>query len=114
MPAAMMSRSDGKSAPGFRPNPSKPSNAPPNSKPSSLARASNAARPASPPRQTGVDQSARQKPGTPDARPEQKILCQSFFKSVGPRTYAAQVKEAGNGNHFILLTEGNRDKATGE
>ncbi|HEX3355669.1 MAG TPA: DUF3276 family protein [Tepidisphaeraceae bacterium] len=45
---------------------------------------------------------------------EPKILFQTFFKSVGTRTYAAQVKEAGNGNHFILLTEGNRDKKTGE
>jgi Protein of unknown function (DUF3276) len=47
-------------------------------------------------------------------KPEPKILHQAFFKSVGTRTYAAQVKEAGNGNHFILLTEGNRDKKTGE
>ena len=28
---------------------------------------------------------------------EPKILFQQFFKSVGPRTYAAQVKEAGSG-----------------
>lgn len=40
---------------------------------------------------------------------EPKILFQSYFKSVGPRTYAAQVKEAGNGNHFLVLTEGKRD-----
>lgn len=45
---------------------------------------------------------------------EQKILFQQFFKSVGPRTYAAQVKEANNGNHFLVLTEGKRDDATGE
>lgn len=45
---------------------------------------------------------------------EPKILFQTFFKSVGPRTYAAQVKEAGNGNHFIVLTEGKRDDKTGE
>ena len=43
------------------------------------------------------------------AKPEPKILFQDFFKSVGPRTYAAQVKEAGNGNHFLVLTEGKRD-----
>ena len=43
-----------------------------------------------------------------------KILFQQFFKSVGPRTYAAQVKEAGNGNHFLVLTEGRRDEKTGE
>ena len=50
--------------------------------------------------------------GKPKAEP--KILFQSYFKSVGPRTYAAQVKEAGNGNHFLVLTEGKRDDATGD
>jgi hypothetical protein len=45
---------------------------------------------------------------------QQKILFQKFFKSVGPRTYAAQVKEASNGNHFLVLTEGKRDDATGD
>lgn len=45
---------------------------------------------------------------------EPKILFQTYFKSVGPRTYAAQVKEAGNGNHFIVLTEGKRDEKTGD
>ena len=43
---------------------------------------------------------------------EPKILFQSYFKSVGPRTYAAQVKEAGNGNHFLVLTEGKRDEGS--
>jgi Protein of unknown function (DUF3276) len=49
---------------------------------------------------------------TQEAQPkaEPKILFQDYFKSVGPRTYAAQVKEAVNGNHFIVLTEGKRDK----
>jgi len=47
-------------------------------------------------------------------KPEPKILFQRFFKSVGPRTYAAQVKEASNGNHFLVLTEGKRDDKTGE
>ena len=47
-------------------------------------------------------------------RPEPKILGQFYFKSVGPRTYASQVKEAANGNHFIVLTEGRRDKETGD
>jgi|SRR5581483_6174364 len=50
----------------------------------------------------------------PEPKKDHKILYQTYFKSVGPRTYAAQVKEAGNGNHFILLTEGRRDKETGE
>jgi len=45
---------------------------------------------------------------------EPKILFQKYFKSVGPRTYASQVKEAGNGNHFLVLTEGKRDDKTGE
>ena len=50
----------------------------------------------------------------PEQTKEHKILYQTYFKSVGTRTYAAQVKEAGNGNHFILITEGSRDKQTGE
>jgi hypothetical protein len=45
---------------------------------------------------------------------QQKILFQNYFKSVGPRTYAAQVKEAGNGNHYLVLTEGKRDESTGD
>lgn len=45
---------------------------------------------------------------------EPRILFQKFFKSVGPRTYAAQVKQAGNGNHFLVLTEGKRDQKTQE
>jgi len=47
-------------------------------------------------------------------KPEPKILFQKFFKSVGPRTYAAQLKEAANGNHFLVLTEGKRDEKTNE
>ena len=43
---------------------------------------------------------------------EPKILFQSYFRSVGTRTYAAQVKEAGNGNHFLVLTEGKRDEGS--
>jgi hypothetical protein len=42
------------------------------------------------------------------------ILFQKFFKSVGPRTYAAQVKRARNGNHYLVLTDGHRDDKTGE
>ena len=45
---------------------------------------------------------------------EAKILFQQFFKSVGPRTYAAQVKEAGNGNHFVVLTESKRSDGDAE
>src|SRR5687768_18530058 len=52
--------------------------------------------------------------GPAPAKPEPVILFQNYFKSVGPRTYAAQVKEAGNGNHFLVLTEGKRDDASGD
>ncbi len=51
---------------------------------------------------------------TSGPKPEPKILFQKFFKSVGPRTYVAQVKEAANGNHFVVLTEGKRDEKTNE
>jgi hypothetical protein len=30
------------------------------------------------------------------------------------KTYAAQLKRANNGNHFLVLTEGKRDESTGE
>ena len=45
---------------------------------------------------------------------DHEILFQKFFKSVGPRTYAAQVKRAVNGNHYLVLMEGKRDDKTGE
>ena len=45
---------------------------------------------------------------------EPKILFQSYFKSVGPRTYAAQVKRAKNRNEYLVLMEGKRDASTGE
>lgn len=45
---------------------------------------------------------------------EPKIIHQTFFKSVGPRTYAAQIKEIANGNHLLVLTEGKRDEKTNE
>ena len=54
----------------------------------------------------------RGKPSGP--KPEAAILFQQFFKSVGPRTYAAQVKKAANGNQFLVLTEGKRDEKTSE
>ena len=62
-----------------------------------------------PPRARFANGSAKDK-----SNAEPKILFQTYFKSVGPRTYAAQVKEAGNGNHFLVLTEGKRDDATGD
>jgi len=48
------------------------------------------------------------------SKPEPRILFQKYFKSVGPRTYAAQLMQAGNGNHYLVLTEGKRDDASGE
>jgi hypothetical protein len=53
-------------------------------------------------------------PVGPGNKPEAEILFQKYFKSVGPRTYAAQLKKAGNGNHFLVFTEGKRDDNTGE
>jgi len=52
--------------------------------------------------------------GARPATKDHEILSQRFFKSVGPRTYAAQVKRAANGNHYLVLMEGKRDDKTGE
>ena len=52
--------------------------------------------------------------GAGPAKPEHEILFQTYFKSVGPRTYAAQVKRASNDNHYLVLTEGKRDDKTSE
>ena len=63
--------------------------------------------------------SPRRRAVRPKARPHGEkqpdpILFQTYFKSVGPRTYAAQMKRAGNGNHYLVFTEGKREKATNE
>jgi hypothetical protein len=50
---------------------------------------------------------------SPPAKTEPKILFQTFFKSVGPRTYAAQIKELANGNQLLVFIEGKRDEKTG-
>jgi len=52
------------------------------------------------------------KANAPKAEP--KILFQKLFKSVGPRTYSAHVKECPSGNQFLVLTEAKRDADTGE
>ena len=66
---------------------------------------------------------ARPKPAPPATRKlraprkdaEHEILFQKYFKSVNPqRTYASQVKKAGNGNQYVVITEGKRDDATAE
>lgn len=54
------------------------------------------------------------KPNESKEKKPDPILFQTFFKSVGPRTYAAQMKEAKNGNHYLVLTEGKRDPKTDE
>lgn len=57
----------------------------------------------------------RPKPKAPRAEKQpDPILFQTYFKSVGPRTYAAQMKRASNGNHYLVFTEGKRDKETDE
>jgi hypothetical protein len=48
-----------------------------------------------------------------DAAPD-KILFQSYFKSVGPRTYASQVKLLKNDNHMLVLTVGRPNPDGGE
>ena len=48
------------------------------------------------------------------AKAEPKTLFQKMFKSVGPRTYSAHVKECPSGNQFLVLTEAKRDTETGE
>ncbi len=78
---------------------------------------------------TGSEMSAKASPATRSAprnsssglpaadkspKPPADVLFQKYFKSVGPRTYAAQIKRAGNGNHFLVLTEGKRDESSGE
>ena len=54
--------------------------------------------------------------GAQSQRPkkEPRLLFQKQFRSVGPRTYSAQVMEAGNGNQYIVLAEGKPDDQTGE
>ena len=61
--------------------------------------------------------SAHRKPAAAPARGDKRpdpILFQTYFKSVGPRTYASQMKRANNGNHYLVFTEGKRDKETDE
>ena len=57
---------------------------------------------------------AKKPPAEKPARPEPEVLFQSYFKSAEARTYAAQVKRASKGNHFLVLTEGKRDPKTDE
>jgi hypothetical protein len=53
--------------------------------------------------------------GKPEVKPEHKILFQSYVKSLNPlRTYVGQIKEAGNKNQYLVLTEGKRDPETDE
>src|SRR6478672_1149523 len=75
--------------------------------------------PVSPPRRKAPSSSRAprptRRPGRSNAeKPEHEILFQTYFKSVGPRTYAAQIKKASNDNQYLVLTEGKRDEKTGE
>jgi hypothetical protein len=54
------------------------------------------------------------RPANEKPREEHPVLKQAYFKSVGPRTYAFQIKMATNGNHYVTLIEGRRDKQSGE
>jgi hypothetical protein len=63
---------------------------------------------------TAVASNPKQQNPQQQQKPEPVIRFQRFFKSMGPRTYAAQIKEWSNGNPFLVLTEGKRDLKTGE
>jgi hypothetical protein len=76
-----------------------------------MPRAKETSAPTSAPRSFKPGSSNRPAPPPIDEAP---ILFQTFFRSVGTRTYAAQVKKAGNGNHFLVLTEGRRAKDSDE
>lgn len=68
---------------------------------------------------SGSSRAVKSAPGGKGWRADAKrdpdpILFQTYFKSVGPRTYAAQLKRAANNNHYLVFTEGKRDKVTDE
>jgi hypothetical protein len=71
-------------------------------------------KPPAAPQRAGVLAAGDQPAAANAGKPEHEVLFQKYFKSVGPRTYAVQVKKAGNGNHFLVMTEGKRDERTGE
>ena len=67
------------------------------------------------PKAASAPANAASKSSARAAKPaDHKVLFQKYFKSIGPRTYAVQIKESNNGNHYIVLTEGKRDIATNE
>lgn len=68
----------------------------------------------SPGRASGASFSRKSGGRGSEEKTDHPILFQQFFKSVGPRTYAVQVKKATNGNHYIVFTEGRRDDKTGD
>jgi hypothetical protein len=67
-------------------------------------------------RQSGPRRPARGRAeGKPGGEANHEILFQQYFKSANPhKTYAAQLKRASNGNHYLVVTEGKRDESTGE
>ena len=84
------------------------------SQPFTSTRKARPSRPAGAPRRGGRDPGGRGPQKRDADKAEHEILFQTYFKSVGPRTYASQVKKASNDNHYVVLTEGKRDEKTGE
>ena len=50
----------------------------------------------------------------PAARMSRRSSSRSSSNPLALRTYAAQIKQARNGNYFLVLTEGKRDPETDE
>ena len=98
------------------PRPPAAAAAPPPARPSQIVPGRANSRPSSRrPSSRPPSSNGRGKTAGPRKDAEHEILFQKYFKSVNPqRTYASQVKKAGNGNHYVVFTEGRRDDATGE
>lgn len=111
MPAVMPRK---KPAPAGRPALDRPSANRPSAERSSPARPSAARAPVARPPVAPSPAAGKSAASDAQPKPEPEILFQNYFKSIGPRTYAAQVKRAGNGNHFLVLTEGKRDDKTSD
>src|SRR3954452_9594070 len=63
----------------------------------------------------GLAAAAATAAAAPRSDANHEILFQTYCKSVNPRrTYAAQVKRASNGNHYLVLTEGKPPDKTDE
>lgn len=47
-------------------------------------------------------------------KPAPAVLFESSFKTQNGRTYAAQIKKAANGNHFLVLSDTRHDPQSDE